>query len=33
MTGVIYNDVFSECEKVGDYAINVTQAISEIGAE
>ena len=33
MTGVIYNDVFSECEKVGDYAINVTQAISEISAE
>ncbi len=30
MTGVIYSDIFSECEKVGDYAINVTQAISEI---
>lgn len=33
MTGVIYNDIFSECEKIGDYAINITQAISEINAE
>lgn len=30
-TGILYNDMFSECEKVGDYAINVTQAIKEIG--
>ena len=29
--GILYNDMFSECEKVGDYAINVTQAIKEIG--
>ncbi len=30
-TGILYNDMFSECEKIGDYAINVTQAIKEIG--
>lgn len=30
-TGILYNDIFSECEKIGDYAINVTQAIKEIG--
>lgn len=33
MTGVIYSDIFSECEKIGDYAINVTQAICEIKPE
>lgn len=32
-TGILYNDMFAECEKVGDYAINVTQAIKEIGHE
>lgn len=32
-TGILYNDLFSECEKVGDYAINVTEAIKEIGHE
>ncbi len=32
-TGILYNDMFSECEKIGDYAINVTQAIKEIGYE
>lgn len=32
-TGILYNDMFSECEKIGDYAINVTQAIKEIGHE
>lgn len=32
-TGILFNDMFSECEKVGDYAINVTQAIKEIGHE
>ena len=32
-TGILYNDIFSECEKIGDYAINVTQAIKEIGHE
>lgn len=30
-TGILYNDIFSESEKIGDYAINVTQAIKEIG--
>lgn len=30
-TGILYNDMFSECEKVGDYAINITQAMKEIG--
>lgn len=32
-TGILYNDIFSDCEKIGDYAINVTQAIKEIGHE
>lgn len=32
-TGILYNDIFSECEKIGDYTINVTQAIKEIGHE
>ncbi len=32
-TGILYNDIFSECEKIGDYVINVTQAIKEIGHE
>jgi len=32
-TGILYNDIFSECEKIGDFAINVTQAIKEIGYE
>lgn len=31
--GIIYADMFSECEKIGDYTINVTQAIKEIGHE
>ncbi len=30
-TGILYTDMFSECEKIGDFAINVTQAIKEIG--
>ncbi len=30
-TGILYNDMFSECEKIGDFAINVTQAVKEIG--
>lgn len=29
--GIIYADMFSECEKIGDYTINVTQSIKEIG--
>lgn len=32
-TGILYSDMFSEGEKVGDYAINVTQAMKEIGGE
>jgi len=28
--GIIYNDIFSECEKIGDYCINISQSISEI---
>ena len=28
--GIIYNDLFCECEKLGDYAINVSEAIEEI---
>ncbi len=28
--GVIYNDLFSEAEKMGDYIINVSESISEI---
>lgn len=31
-TGIIYNDIFSECEKIGDHAINVTEAIKEISS-
>ncbi len=30
LTGIIYNDLFSECEKLGDYIINVTEAIDSI---
>lgn len=29
-TGVIYTDIFEECEKVADFAINVSEAIYEI---
>ena len=29
--GILYTDMFSECEKIGDYTINVTEAIKEIG--
>lgn len=28
--GILYTDIFSECEKIGDFTINVTQAIKEI---
>lgn len=30
--GIIYNDLFCECEKIGDYSINVSQAV-EAGEE
>lgn len=29
-TGIIYNDLYCECEKLGDFAINVSEAIDEI---
>lgn len=28
--GIIYTDIISECEKIGDFCINVTEAIVEI---
>jgi len=28
--GIIYSDIFSECEKIGDFCINVSEAINEI---
>lgn len=30
LVGVYYIDIISECEKAGDYAINVSEAIIEI---
>ncbi len=32
-TGVLYSDMFTECEKAGDYVINVTDAIVEISTD
>jgi len=29
-TGIIYNDLFCECEKLADFAINVSEAIEEV---
>lgn len=29
-TGIIYNDLVCECEKLGDYAINVSESIEEV---
>ncbi|MBE9468261.1 MAG: Na/Pi cotransporter family protein [Bacteroidetes bacterium] len=29
-SGVIYSDLFLECEKLGDYVINVSEALNEI---
>jgi hypothetical protein len=29
-SGVLYSDMFMECEKAGDFIINVTEAILEI---
>ncbi|MCL1821362.1 MAG: Na/Pi cotransporter family protein [Prolixibacteraceae bacterium] len=28
--GIIFNDLFSECEKLADYIINVTEALDEV---
>ncbi len=30
MQGIIYNDLFAECEKLGDFIINVTEAITQV---
>ncbi|HNR56771.1 MAG TPA: hypothetical protein PKJ19_16505, partial [Flavobacteriales bacterium] len=27
-SGLIYNDLFSSCEKVGDHVINVSEALA-----
>lgn len=32
-TGIIYNDLFSESEKLADYVINVSEAIEEINED
>jgi len=29
--GIIFNDLFSECEKLADYVINVSEAVEEVG--
>jgi phosphate:Na+ symporter len=29
--GIIFNDIFCECEKLGDYTINVSEALEEVG--
>jgi len=31
-TGLFYNDLFSECEKLADYVINVSEALNEINS-
>ena len=31
--GIIFNDIFSECEKLGDFVINVTEALAEINPQ
>jgi phosphate:Na+ symporter len=30
--GILFNDLFSECEKLADYAINVSEALEEVGS-
>ncbi len=32
-TGILFTDLFSECEKLGDYLINVSQAVNDIDKE
>ena len=27
-SGILYNDIFSSCEKVGDHIINVSEAVA-----
>lgn len=29
--GIVYNDIFSECEKLGDYVFNVSESVREVG--
>ncbi len=29
--GILFNDLFSECEKLADYVINVSEALEEVG--
>ncbi|WP_026474371.1 Na/Pi cotransporter family protein [Alkaliflexus imshenetskii] len=31
--GILFNDIFSECEKLGDYAINVSEALKEVSSK
>ncbi|WP_430811433.1 MULTISPECIES: Na/Pi cotransporter family protein [unclassified Carboxylicivirga] len=31
--GIIFNDLFSECEKLADYVINVTEALAEVNPQ
>lgn len=31
--GIIFNDMFQECERLGDYIINVSEALAEIKTE
>jgi phosphate:Na+ symporter len=30
--GILFNDLFSECEKLADYAINVSEALEEVAS-
>ena len=32
-TGILYSDIFAECERIGDYVINVTEAMKEVKGE
>jgi phosphate:Na+ symporter len=27
-SGILYNDIFSSCEKIGDHIINVSEAVA-----
>jgi len=31
--GIVFNDLFSECEKLADYAINVSEALAEVNPQ
>jgi len=31
--GIVFNDLFSECEKLADYVINVTEALAEVNPQ